>query len=325
MRDAMTEPLVEVRNLKKYYLPRKKLLGEKPRPVRAVDGVSFAIPRGTTFGLVGESGCGKTTLGKTIIGLQRTTAGEILFRDREIQACSAREQRELYRRMQMVFQDPYSSLDPRKTVRQIVSEPLRGFREASGAALDARVRAALRDCGLSDDDLNRYPHQVSGGQRQRICIARALILKPDFLLCDEPVSALDVSVQAQVINLLKDMQIQHGIAMLFISHDLSVVEHISDRVAVMYLGRIVEMGDKRAIFDAPAHPYTRALLYAVPIPDIHHRRAGGILTGDVPSPDAPPPGCAFHPRCPQCVERCRAMTPELTKIGEDHYVACCAR
>lgn len=313
--------LLEVKDLKKYYFPRNSRKKEA-KPVRAIDGVSFQIPKGTTYGLVGESGCGKTTIGKTIMRLHDATSGEILFHGENILDCKGRRLRELRPKMQMIFQDPFSSMDPKKTIYQIVSEPVREFRLIPAAQIRDRVIETLEKCGMTEDCLDKYPNEFSGGQRQRICIARALIVSPEFIVCDEPVSALDVSIQAQVINLLKQLQREASIAYLFISHDLSVVEHVSDYVGVMYLGKLVETAPKKALFSSPLHPYTQALLSAVPIPDLHREGKRIVLSGDVPSADNPPSGCPFHTRCPKCQELCRQQAPAWKEYEKDHFVAC---
>ena len=313
--------LLEVKDLKKYYYPRKGRKKET-KPVRAVDGVSFQIPAGTTYGLVGESGCGKTTIGKTVMRLQDATAGQILFHGRDILPCRGNELRQLRPKMQMIFQDPFSSMDPKKTIYQIVSEPVREFKLYPKNQMRDKVVETLENCGMTGDCLEKYPHEFSGGQRQRICIARALIVSPEFVVCDEPVSALDVSIQAQVINLLKQLQREYGMAYLFISHDLSVVEHVSDYVGVMYLGRLVETAPKRELFSRPLHPYTQALLSAVPVPDLHRKGQRIVLSGDVPSADNPPAGCPFHTRCRHCQEICKTQAPEWKEYGADHFAAC---
>ena len=315
------EIVLEVKNLKKYYYPRK---GKKKevRPVRAIDGVSFQIQAGTTFGLVGESGCGKTTIGKTIMRLQDATEGQVFFHGKDILPCKGRELRAIRPKMQMIFQDPFSSMDPKKTIYQIVSEAVREFKLFPPNQIRSKVVETLEKCGMTEDCLEKYPHEFSGGQRQRICIARSLIVSPEFLVCDEPVSALDVSIQAQVINLLKQLQRDYGLAYLFISHDLSVVEHVSDYVGVMYLGRLVETASKQSLFSNPIHPYTQALLSAVPVPDLHREGKRIVLSGDVPSPDNPPSGCPFHTRCMYCQEICRMQSPEWKEYEEGHLAAC---
>jgi len=321
----MPETLIEVRDLVKHFPVGGGLWGRSRAVIRAVDGVSFAIRRGETLGLVGESGCGKTTTGRCILQLERPTRGAVLFEGRDLTTLGVTELRRMRRRLQVIFQDPYSSLNPRMTVGQIIAEPLAVhgiIRDAPGRA--ARVRALLGHVGLLPQHAHRYPHQLSGGQRQRVGIARALALEPSLVICDEPVSALDVSIQAQIINLLEDLQAEFGLTYLFVAHDLSVVRHISDRVAVMYLGKIVEIADRQALYDDPLHPYTKALLSAVPIPDpeLEARRERVVLGGEVPSPLNPPPGCVFHPRCPIATERCRTVVPELREIKPGHWAAC---
>jgi oligopeptide transport system ATP-binding protein len=317
--------LLEVRDLVKHYPVASGFFGRHAGVVRAVDGVSFTIRRGETLGLVGESGCGKTTTGRCILQLERPTSGSIRFEGQELTTLGPEALRTVRRRMQVIFQDPYSSLNPRMTVGQIVEEPL----AVHGLVPDAAARAArvwelLGQVGLLPQHARRYPHELSGGQRQRVGIARALSLEPSLIVCDEPVSALDVSIQAQIINLLEDLRRELGLTYLFVAHDLSVVRHISDRVAVMYLGRIVELADRQALYETPRHPYTRALLSAVPIPDpeVEARREHIVLGGEVPSPLRPPPGCAFHPRCPVAVEECRRVRPELRELGRGHEAAC---
>ncbi len=318
-------PLLEVRNLVKHFHVGGGLFGGSAGIVRAVDGVSFAIRRGETLGLVGESGCGKTTTGRCILQLERPTSGQIVFEGRDLTRLGEDELRPVRRKMQVIFQDPYSSLNPRMTVGQIIAEPIAVHGIVTDRAQRARrVREILSHVGLLPQHAHRYPHQLSGGQRQRVGIARALAVEPSLIICDEPVSALDVSIQAQIINLLEDLQAQFGLTYLFIAHDLSVVRHISDRVAVMYLGKIVEITDRKSLYDAPLHPYTKALLSAVPIPDpaLEAQRERVVLGGEVPSPLNPPPGCVFHPRCPVAIERCRAEVPELREIRPGHRAAC---
>jgi len=318
-------PLLEVRNLVKHFYVSGGLFGGREGVVRAVDDVSFAIHRGETLGLVGESGCGKTTTGRCILQLERPTRGQILFEDRDLATLGPEELRAVRRRMQVIFQDPYSSLNPRMTVGQIITEPLAVHRIVPDPVKrEARVQELLGHVGLLPQHARRYPHQLSGGQRQRVGIARALAMEPALIVCDEPVSALDVSIQAQIINLLEDLQREFGLTYLFVAHDLSVVRHISDRVAVMYLGRIVELADRKALYDDPLHPYTRALLSAVPITDPEPEASGAhiVLGGEVPSPLHPPSGCVFHPRCPIAIDRCRAVVPELREIKPGHWAAC---
>jgi peptide/nickel transport system ATP-binding protein/oligopeptide transport system ATP-binding protein len=314
--------LLEVKDLRKYYPTRQGLFAANAPKVHAVDGVSFWIREGETLGLVGESGCGKSTTGKLILRLQEPSAGSIRWRGREIADLNAGEMRMIRRELQAVFQDPYASLNPRMRASDIVAEPLRNFESLDKAALGERVAALFARVGLRPDQLVKYPYEFSGGQRQRIGIARALSVHPKLIVCDEPVSALDVSVQAQGINLLMDLQEEMGLSYLFIAHDLAVVEHISHRVAVMYLGKVVEIAPKRTIFTTPDHPYTEALLEAVPVasPGLRHERK--VLGGDVPSPIHPPSGCRFHTRCPYVEARCKAEEPPLVAIAPDHLVAC---
>jgi peptide/nickel transport system ATP-binding protein/oligopeptide transport system ATP-binding protein len=315
------EPLLDVRDLRKTFTVAPGPLGGRPQLLRAVDGVSFALQQGETLGLVGESGCGKSTTGKLILRLLEADAGEIRFEGRDLRALSPHRLRPLRRRMQMVFQDPYSSLNPRQKVGDIVGEPLRIHGLARGEALRAEVLRLLGTVGLAPEHYDRYPHEFSGGQRQRIGIARALAVNPSLIVADEPVSALDLSIQAQVINLLRDVQQRFGLTYLFIAHDLSVIEHMSDRIAVMYLGRIVELAPAEALYRAPRHPYSEALLNAVPVPD-PARRGHRPLGGEVPSPLAPPPGCHFHPRCPYAREICSTVYPPLEEKESGHLAAC---
>ena len=321
----MSDVLLEVRNLVKHFEVGGGMFGKPAGIVRAVDGVSFTIRRGETLGLVGESGCGKTTTGRCVLQLERPTSGQIIFEGCDLTTLDATELRAVRRKLQVIFQDPYSSLNPRMTIGEIVGEPLavHGIVRGAGARRD-RVQQLLRHVGLLPQHAGRYPHQLSGGQRQRVGVARALAMEPSLIICDEPVSALDVSIQAQIINLLEDLQAEFGLTYLFIAHDLAVVRHISDRVAVMYLGKIVEMSDRKTLYDEPLHPYTRALLSAVPIPDpeLEMRRERVVLGGEVPSPLNPPSGCVFHPRCPIAVERCRSVVPELRETRPGHDAAC---
>jgi len=324
--DAAATPLLEVRQLAMHFpISEGILLNRKIGDVKAVDGVDFTIRRGETLGLVGESGCGKTTTGRCILRLERPTAGQILFDGRDVNRMERQELTALRRRMQVIFQDPYSSLNPRMKVGDIIAEPIKVHGvEPDAARRRARVRELLAVCGLDPKFTDRYPHEMSGGQRQRVGIARALALDPEFIVCDEAVSALDVSIQAQVVNLLEDLRERFGLTYLFIAHDLSVVRHLCQRVAVMYLGRIVEMADNNELFDNPLHPYTQALLSAVPIPDprIEAMREFHPPKGEVPSPLNPPPGCVFHPRCPMAVEGCRRQRPVLRELRPGHWVAC---
>lgn len=320
--------LLEVKELKMYFPVTKGIIIQRHvADVKAVDGISFTIKRGETLGLVGESGCGKSTTGRAILQLYRPTAGSVLFGDQELTAIKGETLRRERRRMQMIFQDPYASLNPRMTVGSIIGEPLEIHKLASGKEKLERVQELLRLVGLNPYFVNRYPHEFSGGQRQRIGIARALAVSPEFIVCDEPISALDVSIQAQIINLLQDLQGELGLTYLFIAHDLSMVRHISDRIAVMYLGKIVELTDYKTLYEEPKHPYTQALLSAVPIPDptVEEKRQRIILQGDVPSPLNPPKGCRFNTRCPRVMDVCREVDPVWQDLGteeKEHWVAC---
>jgi oligopeptide transport system ATP-binding protein len=319
------EVLVRVEDLKKHFpIIRGLVFKRRLGAVRAVDGVSFEIYRGETLGLVGESGCGKSTTGRTILQLYRPTAGDVYFEDTNLSELEGRALNRMRRRMQMIFQDPYASLDPRMTVGTIVSEPLDIHGTHSGKARQERVQELLDLVGLNPYFVNRYPHEFSGGQRQRIGVARALALQPEFIICDEPISALDVSIQAQVVNLMEDLQQRFGLTYLFIAHDLSMVRHISDRMAVMYLGKIMELADRVELYEHPLHPYTQALISAVPIPDpvADRKRQEIILEGEVPSPANPPKGCNFSTRCPQVMDICLEEEPEFKEISSDHKVAC---
>ncbi|MBR0649588.1 ABC transporter ATP-binding protein [Roseomonas terrae] len=319
----MSTPILEVNDLKKHFPIRGGFFGGTTGHVYAVDGVSFSIQKGETLSLVGESGCGKSTVGKAILKLFDITAGQVVLDGQRIDDMAYGSLRPMRRRMQVVFQDPFSSLNPRMRVRDILAEPIRNFGLAKdGTDLDRRIAELMDRVRLPRDAVNRWPHEFSGGQRQRICIARALAGEPDLIICDEAVSALDVSVKAQIVNLLQDLQKELGLAMLFISHDLAIVEHMTHRVAVMYLGKIVEVAPKRSLFAAPKHPYTEALLSAVPVPEPGAARERIILKGDVPSPIRPPPGCRFHTRCPYAFDRCRKDEPELRQTEDGHFAAC---
>ena len=319
------EVLVEVKDLKMYFPITQGIVIQKHvGDIKAVDGITFNIHRGETLGLVGESGCGKSTTGRAILQLYTPTAGEVHFEGQDIVKMKGESLRKMRRRMQMIFQDPYASLNPRMTVGNIIAEPLEVHNILKRSERRDRVKELLEVVGLNPYFINRYPHEFSGGQRQRIGVARALALNPDFIVADEPISALDVSIQAQVINLLEDLQEQFGLTYLFIAHDLSVVRHISDRIAVMYLGKLVELADRFTLYDNPLHPYTQALLSAVPIPDpvIEEKRQRIILEGDVPSPANPPNGCNFCTRCPKVFEPCYEQEPEFKEVEPGHWVAC---
>ncbi|MBU6375858.1 MAG: dipeptide ABC transporter ATP-binding protein [Bdellovibrionales bacterium] len=317
----MSAPLLEVRNLVKRFPVRGGLLGREIGAVQAVSDVSFSVARGETLGLVGESGCGKSTLGRCILRLIEPTSGQVFFDGQDITQLGSAELRKLRRRMQIIFQDPFASLNPRMTVEEILSEPMEIHRLASSRDEKlSKIHRLLDLCGLRRESLNRYPHEFSGGQRQRICIARALAVEPEFIVCDEPVSALDVSIQAQIINLMQDLQKELGLTYLFIAHDLKVVEHISTRVSVMYLGRVVETASAEDLYANPRHPYTQALLSAIPIPDPTYRKSRTVLRGDVPSPLNPPQGCHFHPRCPKAQGQCQETYPAAEQGA--HQVRC---
>lgn len=318
----MQKPVLEVNGLKKYFDIKGGPLGRKVGEVKAVDGVSFTVMEGEILGIVGESGCGKSTTGKSILRLIEPTEGEVLFEDQNITNMNGEEMRKLRKDMQIIFQDPYASLNPRHTVEKIVGEPLLIHGMKSSEERKERVQELLETVGLSAYHASRYPHQFSGGQRQRIGIARALANNPKLIICDEPVSALDVSIQSQILNLMEDLRNQFNLTYVFIAHDLSVVKHISDRIGVMYLGRMVELSDKDSLYDDPKHPYTQALLSAVPLPDPDVQKERIILQGDVPSPANPPAGCAFHTRCPYAMDICKEVRPEFKPMEDNHFVAC---
>ncbi|MFY0545824.1 ABC transporter ATP-binding protein [Brevibacillus sp. H7] len=317
----MTQPLLEIKGLKKHFTTKKGLWG-KEKTVRAVDGVDLTVYPGETVSIVGESGCGKSTTGRCILRLIEPTDGEILFQGRDIRKLNATELRRARRDMQLVFQDPFASLNPRKTVGQILQDPLIVHGIGTPAEQRKQVEEMIEIVGLTRQHLDRFPHEFSGGQRQRVGIARALILRPKLVIADEPVSALDVSIQAQILNLMQDLQKEFQLTYLFISHDLSVVRHICDRVAVMYLGKVVEVADKRTLYEKPTHPYTQALLSAVPVPDPNQTVKRIILEGDLPSPANPPSGCTFHPRCRHSMETCRTTIPALRQTKAGHFVSC---
>jgi oligopeptide transport system ATP-binding protein len=322
--NATREKLLEVKALKMWFPIFRGILQRHVADVKAVDGINFHVYRGETLGLVGESGCGKSTTGRAILQLYRPTAGQVLFQSQDLVKLKDNDLRPMRRQMQMIFQDPYASLNPRMTVGSIISEPLEVHNIGNKSERLERVRELLRVVGLNPYFINRYPHEFSGGQRQRIGVARALAVNPSFIVCDEPISALDVSIQAQIINLLEDLQEQFGLTYLFIAHDLSVVRHISDRIAVMYLGKIMEMADRDELYRNPMHPYSQALLSAVPIPDpvVEEQRQRIILEGDVPTPVNPPKGCHFCTRCPKVMDVCKDNEPEFRDYGGEHFVAC---
>lgn len=320
---ADNDYILQVKDLKKYFPIKDGFISHTIGHVKAVDGVTFNLKRGSTMGLVGESGCGKTTTGRTVLRLNgEKTAGEVLFNGKEVFDYSPKEMREIRTKMQIVFQDPFSSLSPRMPISEIIGEAVREHNIVPKEELNDYVDSVMEQCGLQPYQRNRYPHEFSGGQRQRICIARALALKPEFIVCDEPVSALDVSIQAQIINLLDELQKKNHLTYLFISHDLSVVEHISDQVGVMYLGNLVEYGDTDDIFKHPLHPYTEALFSAIPIPDPTVKMHRIVLEGSIPSPANPPEGCKFHTRCAKCMEKCKHEAPVQKEIEPGHYVVC---
>ncbi|MBE7084743.1 MAG: dipeptide ABC transporter ATP-binding protein [Clostridiales bacterium] len=314
--------LLQVKNLKKHFVVGTTFFGKPNAWLKAVDNVSFTLKKGKTLGIVGESGCGKTTMGRTILRLYDVTGGEVWFKGREVSQIKNREFDKLRPNMQMIFQDPYASLSPRLTVGEIIGEAALQHGLVSKANYREYVLGVMKTCGLQPHYFDRYPHEFSGGQRQRICIARALALKPELVICDEPVSALDVSIQAQIINMLKELQKELGLTYIFISHDLSVVKHISDEVGVMYLGSMVEYGSKERIFTNTLHPYTKALFSAVPVPNPHVKMNRVVLKGDIPSPVNPPKGCKFHTRCEQCMEICKSVVPKYREVEEGHFCAC---
>ena len=317
-----TNILLETKNLSKYFTGKKGLLNRQPAQVKAVDHVSLTVNKGETLGLVGESGCGKSTLGRTILRLIPATEGQVLYNGEDILTYDKKKMWEMRRKLQIIFQDPYSSLNPRMTVYDLISAPLEVYRIGTKEERREMVEEILQEVGLDKQYLNRFPHEFSGGQRQRIGIARALILNPEFVVCDEAVSALDVSVRAQVLNLMRNMQQKKNLTYLFISHDLSVVRHISDRIAVMYLGSVAEVAEKAQLYSNPMHPYTKALLSAIPLPDVKKKRQRIILQGDVPSAYNPPSGCKFHTRCPYATDRCKQEIPVLRQMEKGHQVAC---
>lgn len=316
------EMLLEIQDLSKQFITEKSFSRKPLKCVRAVDGVSLSIRRGETIGIVGESGCGKSTLGRSILRLIEPSSGKVFFEGEDITVYKKEKMREMRRRMQLIFQDPYASLNPRMTVLELIKAPLDAFRIGTNAQRVERVRQMMEQVGMQAQQMNRYPHEFSGGQRQRIVIARALVLGPAFVVCDEPVSALDVSVRSQVLNLIKDLQAKNNLTYLFISHDLSVVKYISDRIAVMYLGRIVELADKNDLYNNALHPYSQALLSSIPVPDVEKRMQRIILQGDVPSPLNPPAGCHFHTRCKYAEELCRVDRPVLREYQPGHFAAC---
>lgn len=318
---SSSNALIETVDLKKHY-QGKRSLGKKPDIVKALDGVSLSLSPGETLGVVGESGCGKSTLGRSILRLIQATDGDVLYRGESLMSLSASAMREMRKKLQIVYQDPYASLNPRMTVREIVQAPLDAFKLGTQTQRRERVAKILERVSMGPQMMERFPHEFSGGQRQRIVIARALVLEPEFVVCDEPVSALDVSVRSQVLNLMRDLQKEMDLTYLFISHDLSVVRHISDRVAVMYLGHVVEVSEKKELFVNPCHPYTKALMSAIPVPDVDFKRNRIVLEGDIPTPINPPSGCPFHTRCPNAMPQCAEIYPEMKQVNQDHKVAC---
>lgn len=318
----MPKTLLEVKNLKKYFDITGGVFSKKVGEVKAVDNVSFTVNQGEVLGIVGESGCGKSTTGKALLRLIEPTEGHVLFEGKDVTELSLEEMRKMRRHMQIIFQDPYASLNPRHKIEKILGEPLLVHGIGDAKARKQKVEEILEIVGLTKEHAKRYPHQFSGGQRQRIGIARALIVNPKLIVCDEPVSALDVSIQSQILNLLDDLQERFGLTYIFIAHDLSVVKHISHRIGVMYLGRMVEMAGNEDLYEEPLHPYTRSLLSAIPDPDPDVKKEKIILEGDVPSPSNPPAGCAFHTRCPECMDICTEVRPEFQEISDNHFVAC---
>ncbi len=318
----MDRPLLKITDLKKYFPVKGGLFGRPVGWVRAVDGVSFEIFRGEAFGLVGESGSGKTTLGQTVLRMHGRTSGQVMFDGLDIHSLPPKEFHKTHTRMQYIFQDPYSSLNPRIRIGDAIAEPLLAHRLATRADVGEQVENILAQCGMAARFMDRYPHEFSGGQRQRIVIARAIALNPEFIVADEPVSSLDVSIQAQIINLFSDLQEERKLTYLFISHDLGIVEHLCSRIAIMYLGSVVELATRSELFLNPIHPYTKALLSAVPIPDPERKRSRIVLNGDIPSPENPPSGCRFHTRCPYAKDICREKVPEFRKVKDHHQVAC---
>lgn len=318
------EPLIEIKNLKKYFTVKKSIINKENKVIRAVDGVSFYINKGETFGLVGESGCGKSTLGRTITRLYDVTEGEVIFNGTNIADIKKRDMKKFYSKIQTIFQDPYSSLNPYMTVKELIEEPLKLHTNLSKSERENKIDEILKLVGLKKSDKNKFSYEFSGGQCQRIVIARAISTEPEFILCDEPISALDVSIQAQVVNMLEDLQEKLGLTYLFVAHDLSMVRHISDRIGVMYLGKIVEIAESEELYENPLHPYTKGLISSIPIADPIEARKSEIeiIKGDLPSPINIPSGCRFHTRCPYATEKCRQVEPEMKEISDNHQVAC---